>query len=122
GGIVNYANDTITITNSLIANNDANQGGGVYSIGKLIVNDSMVQGNTAEVMGGGVIVWGGTAVLDRVTIYQNEAVQYGAGLLNNGGVFTMTNSTVSANSAPDYVGVANIGSTVKGTILNSTIA
>ncbi|MEZ4593155.1 MAG: Calx-beta domain-containing protein [Chloroflexota bacterium] len=122
GGIVNYANDTITITNSLIANNDANQGGGVYSIGHLILNDSMVQGNTAEVMGGGVIIWGGTAVLNRSTLTQNEAVQYGAGLLNNGGVFTLTNSTVSGNSAPDYVGVANIGATVVGTILNSTIA
>lgn len=122
GGIVNYSNDTITITNSLIANNDAAQGGGIYSIGHLILNDSTVQGNTAEVMGGGVIIWAGTAVLDRSTIYQNEAVQYGAGLLNNGGTFTLTNSTVSANSAPDYVGVANIGSTVKGTILNSTIA
>lgn len=122
GGIVNYINSTITVTNSLIANNDANQGGGLYSIGKVLVTDSTIQGNTAEVMGGGIILWGGTAVLDRITIYQNDAVQYGAGLLNNGGVFTMTNSTVSANSAPDYVGVANIGSTVKGTILNSTIA
>ena len=122
GGIVNYINSTITVTNSLIANNDANQGGGLYSIGKVLVTDSTIQGNTAEVTGGGIILWGGTAVLDRITIYQNDAVQYGAGLLNNGGVFTMTNSTVSANSAPDYVGVANIGSTVKGTILNSTIA
>ncbi len=122
GGIVNYVNDTFTATNSLIANNDAVQGGGVYSIGEVILNDSTVQGNTAEMFGGGVIIWGGTAVLDQVTIYQNEAVQYGAGFLNNGGVFTMTNSTVSDNSAPDYVGVANIGSSVVGTILNSTIA
>ncbi|MFZ1401156.1 MAG: Calx-beta domain-containing protein [Candidatus Promineifilaceae bacterium] len=122
GGIVNYSSDTITITNSLIANNDAAQGGGVYSIGQLIVNDSTVQGNMAEVIGGGVIIWGGTAVLNRTTLTENEAVQYGAGLLNNGGVFTLTNSTVSGNSAPDYVGVANIGSTVQGTILNSTIA
>ncbi|MCB8948413.1 MAG: hypothetical protein H6653_10405 [Ardenticatenaceae bacterium] len=122
GGIVNYVNDTITITNSLIANNDGNQGGGLYSIGKVIMADSTVQGNTAEVTGGGIILWGGTAVIDSTTIYQNEAVQYGAGLLNNGGVFTMTNSTVSDNSAPDYVGVANIGASVEATILNSTIA
>ena len=122
GGIVNYSNRTITVTNSLIANNDGNQGGGVYSIGHLIMNDSTVQGNTVEVIGGGVLIWGGTAVLDRVTITQNEAVQYGAGLLNNGGTFTLTNSTVSANIAPDYVGVSNIGSSVVGTILNSTIA
>lgn len=122
GGIVNYINSTITVTESLINNNDANQGGGLYSIGKVFLTDSTVQSNTAEVTGGGVLIWGGTAVLDRVTITQNEAVQYGAGLLNNGGVFTMTNSTVSANSAPDYVGVSNIGATVKATILNSTIA
>ncbi|MAT98824.1 MAG: hypothetical protein CL608_16900 [Anaerolineaceae bacterium] len=121
GGIVNYANDTFTATNSLIANNDAVQGGGVYSIGEVILTDSTVQGNTAETIGGGVIIWSGTAVFDQVTVYQNEAVQYGAGILNNGGTFTLTNSTVSDNSAPDYVGVANIGP-VEGSILNSTIA
>lgn len=121
GGIVNYSNDTFTATNSLIANNDAVQGGGIYSIGELILMDSTVQGNTAEMIGGGVAIWSGTAVFDQSTVYQNEAVQYGAGILNNGGVFTMTNSTVSDNSAPDYVGVANIGP-VEGSILNSTIA
>ncbi len=121
GGIVNYSGDTLTVTNSLIAGNSANQGAGIYSIGSTTVTSSTIQGNNAENSGAGVAVWAGTAVFDQTTIYQNEAIQLGAGIYNAFGVITVTNSTISDNSATDHVGIANVGS-VEATILNSTIA
>jgi hypothetical protein len=122
GGLYNYwSASVVTVTNSIISGNSADQGGGIYSLKRLNLSDSSLQGNSADVIGGGLIVGADTAVLNNVTVYQNTAVNYGAGILNNGGILTMTNSTVSGNSAGDYVGVANIGS-VQATILNSTVA
>jgi hypothetical protein len=70
---------------STIANNDTgNGGGGVYSLGNAIFQNSTIEGNTAGGFGGGAILYGnGTATT----------------------TLTMTNSTVSGNTAAKGAGL-----------------
>ena len=51
-----YNNDGIlTLTNSAVSGNTANQGAGIYNnVGTVIVTDSIVSGNTANNGGGGI--------------------------------------------------------------------
>jgi hypothetical protein len=88
GGIYNgYAK--LTITNSTISGNSADEGGGIYTFGDLPatgtdITNSTISGNTADTLGGGI---------------------YGSGV----GSTTITNSTISGNSAGGGGGVYNNG-------------
>jgi hypothetical protein len=129
GGIYNNHTEpdpgVITITNSLIAENEGNSGGGVYNrFGSLTIVDSTIRDNTADqpgIGGGGIYAIGGTAVLSATTVHSNETVAGGGGIVINQAIFTITNSTISNNSAVIYGGIY-IQADSQTTILNSTIA
>jgi hypothetical protein len=122
GGIYNWGTATgVTVTGSLIADNSANQGGGVYSSASVSLKDTTLHDNRADLFGGGLAMFSGSAELLNVTVHENHAESYGAGLLNNGGLLTVTNSTVSENTAGSYSGIASISSFAQTMILNSTI-
>ncbi|WNM57808.1 DUF2341 domain-containing protein [Candidatus Nitrospira allomarina] len=70
---------------------------------------------------GGAIFNRATLSLDRVTIANNTASSNGGGIyFSGGGSGTLTNVTISSNSAANAGGLYNFNTTV--TILNSTIA
>jgi hypothetical protein len=135
GGICNYRVGAppvvITITNSLIAGNEGNSGGGLYNFkGDLTIIDSIISDNSGKQVGaggGGIYAIGdsimtGTVVLSGTTIHGNQALAAnGGGIVINGTVFTITNSTISNNSAFSYGGIYIDGAS-QTTILNSTIA
>ncbi|MDJ0807592.1 MAG: cadherin-like domain-containing protein, partial [Gammaproteobacteria bacterium] len=145
GAIFNHGD--LTITNSLIEGNNAGEGGGVWTewVGVLDMTNVTIDGNSATVGdGGGLFVQDGTATLTQVTISDNTAAGTGGGIItdsptsnttinnsliegntahngggiSSGGTLTMTNITVSGNTATNVAG--GLYSHAGTTITNST--
>lgn len=133
GGIYQYGpdeNSAITLSQSLIENNSATgiYGGGIYAIRNLVVQDSVIRGNSSTNAGGGIYIssWGNDAasgILERSTIVGNEAA-IGAGMsLEMNIQVTMTNVTVSGNVADqNYAGIYVTHSSSQLLMVNSTVA
>ena len=122
GGIENA--DTLTLTNSTIADNSASYGGGgVLNAGTLTVTNSTIANNSGGNGGGGIWTFG---ALTRHRLHHRRQLglrYYGGGIENAGGTATVTNSTISGNSAGSGGGIENDGMpTATLTITNSTIA
>jgi hypothetical protein len=132
GGVYGYWPSTgITSTNSLIAFNQAQQGGGVNSDRDVVLIDTVIRDNHATSSAGGLMVnksiSDNNSRLEGVTISGNLSDGTGGGVYNTGATLTMTNSTVSGNIAQNYAGIMNNGNLGIGlisriTILNSTVA
>jgi len=95
-------NSTLAITNSLIANNTANQGGGVAVLyqANLIAQSSTFNGNTA-IAGGGFYSKHGSIRLTNVTVTANVAHSGGAGLCRGDGAFSDAQCVFSDNVSLD---------------------
>ena len=111
------ASAEVTLTNSTVSDNSANDEiGGIFSNGEVTLTNSTVSGNSANRAGG--IFSNGEVTLTNSTVSDNTADQNFGGILSNGEV-TLTNSTVSGNSTGgDGGGIYSRGG---GTIDNSTI-
>ncbi|MDL1920884.1 sortase, partial [Chloroflexi bacterium CFX5] len=121
GGI--YSNGTLTVTNSALSNNSANQnGGGIYNSGTLTVTNSALSNNSANSSGGGIYNRNGTLTVTNSTLSGNRAAfGDGGGIYNDNGTLTVTNSTLSGNSAGNGGGgIYNFFGTL--TVTNSTIS
>jgi predicted outer membrane repeat protein len=131
GGILNGG--IMTITNSTITGNVASgNGGGIYNSGSsnnsgLNLTDTTVSGNSATGSGGGIHNEGGPANFSRITVNNNTANTQGGGIANSnsGANLTVTNSTVSGNTANavngNGGGIANIGVGSTLTLTNVTV-
>ena len=126
GGIWNAG--TLTLIESTVSGNSAPFGGGISNRrGSLTIIDSDVLANSAEgcrgaaavLCSGGGGVWNeGTLTMSNTTVSGNSA-DWGAGLYNRG-VPTLTSSTFSGNSAGfDGGGLLNFGTL---TLIDSTVA
>jgi hypothetical protein len=134
GGISNEgASAMLTIVNSNVTLNSASRqpggglGGGIGNSGTMLIRNSIINGNTTNVMpslyGGsaGGIANGGMMEITNSTIGGNSSGHNGGGIVNSG-TMTITGSTVSGNSLPRAGyggGISNSGSL---TITNSTIS
>ncbi|MEA2887182.1 MAG: large repetitive protein [Bradyrhizobium sp.] len=128
GGIANAG--TLTVSNSTLVNNTSDLGGHGYSGGALFndepgsatLTNTTVSGNHGGYAGGGISNSGELALVNT-TLANNDA-GIGGGLYNAAcgcGDATLTNSTVSGNSALySGGGIANYNGTV--TIINSIVA
>lgn len=115
GGIGNWG--TLTVTDSTLSANRAQNpggvgyyGGGIYNGGSLTVNNSTLYGNVASYTsgtpggGGGGIYNVGTLVVVNSTLTGNSTVgnswsDVGAGISQYGGSLTMRNSTLYGNNS-----------------------
>jgi CSLREA domain-containing protein len=129
GGIRKDSGGALTVNNSTISGNgQASVGGGIYdNSGMLTVNNSTITGNWAYHSGGGIHSDGGMLTLNDSTISGNTVTHGGVGW-SGGGIYTafeatatLTNVTVSDNSAVDPGGGIQNDSdgivTVKNTIV-----
>jgi predicted outer membrane repeat protein len=92
------------IDNSTINNNNTKgEGGAIYNVSSLTLNDSTLSGNSGN--GGGAIYSdeAGALTLNNSTVSNNNA-NYRGGIRNYGGILTLNNSTVSNNSASSNEG------------------
>ena len=131
GGIYNsYPGATLTVNNSAFFGNSAYQGGGIFSYGAMLtVNNSTFYANTAKTFGAGISC-GTAASVSNSTFSSNSALVYGDSLggaifINSlyspAGSLTLTNSTISGNSA-HFGGGLIYGGSGGLTITNSVIA
>jgi hypothetical protein len=114
----------ITISNGEVVLDEDNGGGiaitnggaTVSIIGCTISGNSAAFGNNG---GGGIYIGGGTTNLTNTTVIGNSALgdTPGGGILNEG-MLTVTNSTISGNSAAGGGGIFNVGTLL---VDNSTI-
>ena len=127
GGIDNNIGATMTVTDSTMSANSANDGGGIFNNGTMTVTDSTISDNNGGAYGG---AYGGgidnnigaTMTVTDSTISDNNAPLHGGGIFNNnGGTMTVTDSTISDNTAPyGGGGIFNFGTgpmTVAGSIV-----
>lgn len=126
GGLENLG--TMTMTNSIIRNNDAPNGAGVSNSGTLTIVGSGIYSNIADTRGGGIhnsfnltvqtsniydnqagssggggiSSESGDVVVEQTAVYNNSATGPGGGIIHDVSVgsnsFVMTNSTLSGNS------------------------
>ena len=92
---VNSGGD-FTVNQATLQNGYANQGGGIYNDGTLLVTNSTISGNLAYTFAGGGILNNGTMTVINSTISGNMASRSGG--VQNSGTLTVTNSTFSGNS------------------------
>jgi CSLREA domain-containing protein len=130
GGYVNgnggaiYNIGTLTLNDSMVSGSSAigsGYGGGIYNYsGALALTDSTVSGNTSSSHGGGIYSDSGALTLSNATIAGNTSL-YGGGVSTHHGALTVNNSTVSANSASnDGGGIFNQSGAV--TLTNSIVS
>ena len=107
GGIFNAG--TLTVTDSTISGNSAEDAGGVYNTGTLTVTNSTLSGNSASRFGGGILNFhAGTLTVANSTLGGNTASS-GGGIYSSSAELTVTNSIVALNTAfsdPDVRGSA----------------
>jgi predicted outer membrane repeat protein len=112
---------TVNLSGVTIANGfDSQNGGAIYlnANATLSVTNSVFANNTAQVHGG-AIYNAGTLTLTNSTMSGNHATNADGGGINNSGTLTVTNSTLSGNSGYGGGGISNIGS---ATVTNSTVS
>jgi hypothetical protein len=121
GGIHNKSGSGLTITDSTISGNSAGRtGGGIDNEAALNVTYTTISDNSAVYNGGGISTDNSYAVtIDHCTISGNTTSNSGGGLYNNGSDVSLTNSTLSDNTANHGGGIGN-ASTLS--VSNSTIS
>ncbi len=108
GGIAN-TNGKLTLSQCTLSNNTATAAGGgaLNNSGTMTLTACALTGNTSN-HGGGVINYGQTS-LTGCTLTGNTATTYGGGLSNNGGIFKVSVCTFTGNKAAYGGGVADAG-------------
>jgi hypothetical protein len=122
GGIYNDGTGAeLTVIDSTISGNGALQGGGIYNNGtsaKVIIMDSIISGNSAVTLPGGIHNEG-IATISNSTISGNSAKYIGG--IDNLGTMIIYDSTISENRAYWYGSVSGIANSGILTISNSTL-
>ena len=108
GGIYNYRG-TLVINNSAVFGNTSHYhdgGGGIYSLGTLVVTNSTLSDNSAYNSYGGGICSNGTLTITSSIFAGNRADRSGGGLSYRGDAnfATIADSTFSGNAASDKGG------------------
>jgi len=96
------SSDELTLNNVTIRYGLAN-GGGVYNVGTLTINNSIISNNTGSTKGGGVYHTSGTLTIENSTISDNVSANGGGMYIYSGGV-TIRNSSITSNDATDIGG------------------
>jgi hypothetical protein len=108
GGILNRRSGRLTLTDSRVSGNYANEdGGGISNYGSVTLTRSTLSGNTASQYGGGGI-WNmdshAVVTLAESTITGNTAGEQGGGIWMWGGAVTLVDSTITNNTAGEQGG------------------
>jgi hypothetical protein len=122
GAILIWNSAKVTILNSRVDDNKARSGGGVYvrSDATLIADGSSFNFNQATAYSGGAVFNEAAATITNSTMSNNTAASSGGALENYlNGVLSLTNVTLSSNAANFGGGISN--TKANGTLTNVTI-
>ncbi|MGW7540947.1 hypothetical protein ACWGKQ_07475 [Streptomyces sp. NPDC054770] len=98
GGVAVSPNATAIIRRGWLAFDNANNGGGLYNQGTLIVEDSEFSRNHAQIAGGGLAQAGGNAFVHASVISRNTSTFGGAGVADTGGMTEISESKIVNNT------------------------
>ncbi len=121
GGIFNNA--TTTLSNSKVSGNSSAQGGGIRNNtpGSMTISFSTIEGNQATLGNGGGISSSGTLNVDHSSILSNQASNgLGGGIRCFAGIATVVDATLVGNSAAEGGGMSFDNSS--GTLTNCTVS
>jgi predicted outer membrane repeat protein len=124
-GILINSVSSPTIRNCIIENNHAAcWGGGIMSnSGSPLFQNCIVRGNSSDDDGGGVFCWtSGNPVFVNCTFSGNNARASGGGLIAMEGTLTITNCTITNNTAGYCGGVYAFGGSMTNSIIWDNIA
>jgi hypothetical protein len=110
GAIANLETGFASLYQSLVAFNEARDGGGILSSGSLTLADTDVMSNTAEFNGGGIKMVDGSLVVRDSLITSNVSTDpssYGGGVAVEQGDATIARTTIASNTAANGGGIAN---------------
>ena len=129
GGIFNSGTGT-TLSNVIVEDNLAAQGGGVFNDGDLTIQNSKIRDNVAESdtsasLGGGIVNKNGTLNVSFSDIYDNNALGQangaeGGGVAARGGATTIEHSSIRDNSVVDEFGRMHGGGVSATLVVNPT--
>ena len=105
GGGISASNSNASVTNLIIANNNAFQGAGMFSEDSQhqITNVAFIE-NTASAVGGGLSITDSSETLENVTFAYNSAGSNGGAIENSRSVINLNNLEFIANQAGNYGG------------------
>jgi CSLREA domain-containing protein len=99
-GGVTLTLDGVLVTDGVTSDSVNGDGGGIRSIGgSLVLIDSVVFDNKAELSGGGGISSAATTTLTRTVVSENNAGRSGGGVRSSNGPLTVTDSVIGSNRA-----------------------
>ena len=119
GGGISAINASL-ISSSVSGNVAAVRGGGI-STGNLSSNSSVVSGNISRGRGGGIYI-GGVASLTNSSVSENSARTFGGGIFTSSAEIYLTNSTVDGNSSLSDGGGIFSSSFSEVSLTNSTLS
>ena len=110
GGVTNWTGGQLTVDDCAITQNSetgpGGSGGGLANAGSAVIRHSLIDGNQANFVGGGIVNdFPGTLLLEDSTVSNNQAlvpaayIYSGGGGIANGGPATIRNATISGNTA-----------------------
>jgi|GEM_PF-1890571 len=101
GAIINRSQGTLNVSNSTLSHNSVAGGGGgaIFSDGTVTVSDSIIKDNSSDYYGGG-IASGGPLTISNSTVSRNSALRGGG--IDSGGPLIVSYSTFEDNSAVWY--------------------
>lgn len=130
GGIYVGKDADVTVTDTMIEDNKAQQGGGICNVSSskgFVMNDGTICGNYASgygttIVGGGALFTQGNAELNNVTMENNSAAKWGGGIFADANVEIKLNSVeIKTNEVEDAEGkgggiyiVGNMGNMSNG--------
>ncbi|MEZ4728797.1 MAG: right-handed parallel beta-helix repeat-containing protein [Caldilineaceae bacterium] len=117
---VSTAQASATINNSFLISHDSgtSNGGAIYNVGTLVINNSSIGASHSGGFGGAIFNNGGTVTVQNTTIINNEAVQ-GGGIWQSEGSVRIENSAIRFNRASGEGGGLHMD-VGTATVVNST--
>ncbi len=109
---------SLTVKNLTLKNADAVNGGAIYNLGTVIIQNSIFQSNTTTGSGGAIHNLS-TLSVERSAFLNNSATVSGGAIFNHNGVVTVTDTTFSVNKAAEGGAIAHNGGT--STLLNALL-
>jgi hypothetical protein len=109
--VYNFGGATVTVDDCLVSGNTSDYGGGIFNGGAATLSNSTLSGNVASTYGGGVYSSGrsGTLNMSGCTLFGNSSTfNSGGGIYISAGKATISNCTLSDNSAANYGGGISI--------------
>jgi hypothetical protein len=121
GGVVNYRNGHLTMTNTTISNNSGKfYAGGLLNDGVATLSGDTISGNTGAIGGGIDNTSGATLSVTNSTIANNSAPSGGG--INNAGTVQLYSTTITGNSASSSGGGVYNATNATVSLVNTIIA